>query len=489
MNQEKIFIAVPVFEGQEFISETLQSICDQTFTNYHVLISVDDHDLASAEVCKSFLTDPRFDMVIHTQPLGWARNLNWLIEQCDDPFFIYWQQDDLASTNYLEVLYAELMTHELASIAYTDVQWFGYKTERSSCPSIFGNTKQRISQAIEDISFIPLRGLMRGSLLKQSTGIPLTEHESCHAEFPFLVEMAAFGEFHQAHNALYFKRAHHSNTFIRWSNWQPWKKRRSWIEMGLGFFRVAQQVNPINAFQQLILITILDRLAIFRPGRALFYQPPPHGIEEFVRDFITLGNLLVHRDMLAVLETPELGPLIKPVHMDIKKALHSIERMNVVRGAIGKTLELNNGVNLETSKGTDGLSLLGFGWSVAEAWGVWTDGEKATLLLPINRSGTYTVILEGYHYASQRSNKVKKVSLLWRFQINQPYQRKTLTSGVDVILELKFEYLTSINNDPLTIELQLPDSVFLPNEDIPDHRKVGFGLKKLQIVRNDRKAG
>ena len=481
MSQEVIFIAVPVFEGQEFIAETLRSIRDQTFTSYRVLISVDNNDLVSAEVCKSFLNDPRFDMVVHTQQLGWARNFNWLIQQCDCPFFIYWQQDDLASTNYLEILHAELMKNTSASIAYTDVQWFGAKFDRNSVPSIQGDPQERVFQAIEDISFIPLRGLIRGDRLKQSAGIPLAGDDSCHAEFPFLVEMAALGEFQHSSDAMYFKRAHSRNAFVRWINWQPWKRRRAWIEMGLGFLRVAQRVLQTPSLQQRVLVIILDRLAISRPGRAFFYQPPTAGIDEFVRDFLVLGKLN-DADYFTDPECHDLDTSVKPVDDRIKKAYLTMDRMKAIRSDVGNGLNLTDEVVLETRKGADGVSMLGFGWSMVESWGVWSDGDRATLLLPIKRSGRYALILEGFHYQSSSHNAEKQVSVLWRTESQKSFKTNTLHPGEETRLNLEFECEFLRDDIPLIVELQFPDSVFLPDHGIPDHRKVGFGLKKIRIL-------
>jgi hypothetical protein len=51
-----------------------------------------------------FLRDPRFAMHVQSRQLGWAGNLNWLMDRCDGDFFCFWQQDDLAATSYLSRL-------------------------------------------------------------------------------------------------------------------------------------------------------------------------------------------------------------------------------------------------------------------------------------------------------------------------------------------------------------------------------------------------
>jgi glycosyltransferase involved in cell wall biosynthesis len=59
-----ILIAMPLFEGWEHVGETLESIKNQTYRNFRVLISVDGGDRRSYEACQPHLNDPRFEIVL-----------------------------------------------------------------------------------------------------------------------------------------------------------------------------------------------------------------------------------------------------------------------------------------------------------------------------------------------------------------------------------------------------------------------------------------
>lgn len=89
-----VFLAMPVYRGGAFLEETLNSIRNQEFQDFRLFMSVDGSDELSAAVCRKYLEDSRFRVIMQPERLGWARNLNWLIAQCNGEYFCYWQQDD-----------------------------------------------------------------------------------------------------------------------------------------------------------------------------------------------------------------------------------------------------------------------------------------------------------------------------------------------------------------------------------------------------------
>ena len=52
MKPASIMVGVPVFEGWDVVGETLQSIRDQQYSNFRVLISVDGADERSRAACE-----------------------------------------------------------------------------------------------------------------------------------------------------------------------------------------------------------------------------------------------------------------------------------------------------------------------------------------------------------------------------------------------------------------------------------------------------
>jgi glycosyltransferase involved in cell wall biosynthesis len=483
VNTPEVFIAVPVFRGQELAPETLRSIRDQTFGDYRVLISIDGGDAASAEACRPFTADPRFSMVVQPGRLGWPGNLNWLIDRCDCPYFCYWQQDDLAATNYLEALRAELLAHPAAAIAYADVQWFGARFGRDSVPGLHGSPARRLLAHVEAIRYEPLRGLMRAEHLPRPDAIPVSGDQSCQEEFVFLAAMAARGEFRRVADTMYFKRAHAKNTFARWLAWPDYRRRRGWIDMGLGFLRVAREAFPASRWRRRLVAAILDRLTLSRPGRGFFYRPAdetPAELARFARDLVSRGEIELEPGSASATYDEETSAFFQHFHALADEALSAEEVAAGKRQALAECLREGGELHLDICAGGEGLPLLGFGWSATEGGGVWNDGDEATLWLPPAGPGPWRVVLEGHHYASRERPAGSPCRVEWRVGRGEAYCRETVPAGEVARLELLVEDIRQRRQ----LYLRFPDSALLADEGVAeDPRRVGFGLRRVGFAQ------
>jgi glycosyltransferase involved in cell wall biosynthesis len=169
-----IFVAVPVYDGMGLVAESLRSIQAQDHGAFIAHISVDGDDRGSARACEPFPADPRFRMTVQPRRLGWAANLNWLMDRGSEDFFCYWQQDDLCDASYLRVLAAEAGREPRAVCVYADLQWFGTRSELVSTPSSTGCALERVLDQIEHGHDVPFRGLVRRTSLQAVGGIRLT---------------------------------------------------------------------------------------------------------------------------------------------------------------------------------------------------------------------------------------------------------------------------------------------------------------------------
>ena len=308
-------------------------------------------------------------------------------------------------TGYLEILHGAMSARPDTAIAYTDVQWFGAHFHRDSTPSIEGTALSRVLQHIEAINYIPLRGLVRSSTLPADRiALATTPDESCHEEFVFLAGYAAAGALRRVDGAMYFKRAHRQNAYSRWVAWPGWRRRRGWLTMGAGLYRMAAGLATI-AERPRILAAVADRLGVARPGRAFLYLPPEDGDElhRFVRDLVDLAD--VEPGDLALGEG--LPPLERPIHPGIAAGIARAHASAIARGPMSARLAKTGKLHVPFAAGGDGAALLGFGWSVAESWGVWNDGDRATLRVPIVPGEAWRATVRAHVNASPRQARIR----------------------------------------------------------------------------------
>ena len=99
---------------------------------------------------------------------------------------------------------------------------------RSSCPSLLGDPTERALRYLQRIDWIPFRGLLRGSALKKTSGLLLSDFDpfdSFGTEQRFMAELSLLGEFRFVEGPTYFKSWHGENLSIKREGWS----REHWI--------------------------------------------------------------------------------------------------------------------------------------------------------------------------------------------------------------------------------------------------------------------
>jgi len=390
-----IYIGMPVYQGSEFVAEAVQSIRNQTYGDFRLVMSVDGPEDSTVEACRSLTSDPRIEMVVQPRRLGWPGNFNWLARHCDREYFCYWQQDDLASDDYLMVLHESQRATPDTAIAYTDVQWFGERTDRDSAVDIDGTPFERALQEIEALHYVPLRGLVRASMIPdRADPIPEVETSGHQQEFVYLADLAAAGRFQRVSEGLYFKRAHRSNAHREWFAESGEARRDEWSALGNGLIGVAERTDP-GANAASLLAVVLDRLTIVRSGRGFWHAPPqtPAGVSRSVREF--LGRYPDRLRNTAGVDTLRSNGFERPVHSWVTSAIAAARLDLAFLDVLLR--DADSDVTIETGNDDPGSLMLGRGWSTPEAWGVWTDSAVAEINLPPHRFAR--VELHGHPFA------------------------------------------------------------------------------------------
>jgi glycosyltransferase involved in cell wall biosynthesis len=101
---KKVIIGIPVFNGAEYIEETLESLKKQSFKDFTVLISDNCSTDNTAKICKQYsLNDHRFIYKCHDTNLGPLANFKYILDQIDSQYFMFLGHDDSLSLNFLEI--------------------------------------------------------------------------------------------------------------------------------------------------------------------------------------------------------------------------------------------------------------------------------------------------------------------------------------------------------------------------------------------------
>lgn len=127
-----ITVCTPVYNQEKYIAETLQSVVDQTFDDFEVIIVNDGSHDATEEIVKPFLSDKRF-RYIYQQNAGVGAARNTAMNNARGKWFCQLDGDDLFVPTALETFARLSKKDSNANFVYANMEMF------------FGDNKRRIS--------------------------------------------------------------------------------------------------------------------------------------------------------------------------------------------------------------------------------------------------------------------------------------------------------------------------------------------------------
>ena len=103
MSTEKVSIVVPVYNAENYIRQTVQSVLDQTYTNWELILVENGSSDNSAEVLKELeLKDARIRILDMKDNVGAARARNAGTDAAEGKYLAFLDADDLWRADKLE---------------------------------------------------------------------------------------------------------------------------------------------------------------------------------------------------------------------------------------------------------------------------------------------------------------------------------------------------------------------------------------------------
>ena len=103
MDQPKITIGVPVYNGEKFIKKCLDSILKQTRIDFELIISDNASTDSTAIICKEYQKkDNRIKCIFQKKNLGQLNNFKTVLENASGDYFLFAAVDNYFSPTFLE---------------------------------------------------------------------------------------------------------------------------------------------------------------------------------------------------------------------------------------------------------------------------------------------------------------------------------------------------------------------------------------------------
>lgn len=110
-----ISIALATYNGEKYIEEQIQSILNQTFQDFEIIIRDDcSTDNTYKKLCDIAKKDNRINVSRNSCNIGFVKNFEKIVNDCKGDFVAFSDQDDIWDSKHLEILLSIIGSNDLA---------------------------------------------------------------------------------------------------------------------------------------------------------------------------------------------------------------------------------------------------------------------------------------------------------------------------------------------------------------------------------------
>lgn len=220
----RVSIGLPVYNGERFLCETLDSLLAQTFADFELLISDNASTDRTEEICRAYSErDARIRYVRNENNVGVYRNFNHVFLRSSGTYFKWASADDVCGHELLAQCLQILENNPAAVLAYAKTRFIddaglpldivdqGWNLQS-------GSAQERFRYVIyaghwTNVVF----GVIRSQVLAQTRLFPIYNS----GDYRLLGELSLAGKFVETSDYLMFRRIHqHASSQNTAAEWQ-----------------------------------------------------------------------------------------------------------------------------------------------------------------------------------------------------------------------------------------------------------------------------
>ncbi len=210
-NQPKLSIGLPVYNGEKFLEQAIESLLSQTFKDLEIIICDNASTDKTQEICKAYVAkDSRIHYYRNETNIGCARNFARVFELSSGEYFKWAAYDDLHHSSFLEKCIEILDKDPSVILCHTLVKFIDEKSQIIGDYNIYLNTNSskihhRFHELLAKHFCYQCYGVIRSSALKKTPAMG----GYGAADAIFVLRLALIGRFYEIPEYLFFAR-HHS---------------------------------------------------------------------------------------------------------------------------------------------------------------------------------------------------------------------------------------------------------------------------------------
>ena len=207
----KVSIGLPVYNGERYFRQSIESILSQTYGDFELIISDNASTDKTSEICREFAKkDGRINCYRNEENLGAAANFNRVFRLARGKYFRWATADDIVASDTLEKCVGVLDSHSEVVLCYP----------KTHLIDEFGNPIRQYEDNLDLRSTSPVK---RFQLAMKQMGLMNVQYGLIRTDFlgrtslmgnypggdiPLLLELTLYGQFWEIPNVSFFRRIH-----------------------------------------------------------------------------------------------------------------------------------------------------------------------------------------------------------------------------------------------------------------------------------------
>ncbi len=206
----RLSIGLPVYNGERFLAEALDSLLGQTYRDFELIVSDNASTDGTADICLRYAEqDSRIRYVRQSRNIGLMANHDFVVQEARGELFKCTAYDDLYGRDLLARCVEALDRDPDAVLAHS---WSAMIDESGTVLGTFGSgvamDSPRAPDRFRNVLFEGCHDYEYGVMRTQSLRRMMRRGSYHHADRMFNAELALYGRFQQIPDWLYFRREH-----------------------------------------------------------------------------------------------------------------------------------------------------------------------------------------------------------------------------------------------------------------------------------------
>ena len=259
-----VSIGVPLYNGEDFIEEALDSLLSQTFVDFEIIVSDNCSNDLSVSIIESYIAkDTRVSLYRQEHNIGPSKNFEFVLNKARGKYFMWAAHDDVWAANWLQVLLDNINDADVGIRGMIKLQRNGAIIAENILPDFNRNQYVRcfMHNETDYRSHYAYCLFFREKLLQSDISSLYVDY---YPDALFVYELLKFGALRTTPETYQKYRVHESNLGAEYS--KKWK----------GMAKIVYRVHPMRYYRYYLQYTdgAFKKLVIFSliPAKHIYAQ-------------------------------------------------------------------------------------------------------------------------------------------------------------------------------------------------------------------------